>query len=122
VSKMVTIEKKAAGVCWLDDEKKDEARIERNEVALDGKTWEALRFCKYRNGRHTRVHLVICEEEFVELFGDAVAKGVFHNETLNKLRGLLGRPYDPFLDVLGIADDGKLAQEIDTGLYQEPGA
>ncbi len=114
-TKMITLEQRAFGSHHWDE--RDEARIERNVVALNGETWEGLRFCKYRNGRHTRVHLVIREEEFVDLFRDAVRNGVFHQETLDQLRLVLEERRDPVVDVIGIAKDGKLAEGIDEELY-----
>src|SRR5580700_6107408 len=115
--KMITIEQRAAGSYHWDD--RDEARIERNLFALGGETWEGLRFCKNRNGRHNRVHLVIGEQEFVDLFRDAVEKGVFHQQTLDQLRAILVGGRDPLLDVLGIAQGGQLTKDIDRELYGE---
>lgn len=115
--KMFTIERRAVGVFdWGDH---DQARIERNLFALDGDTWEALRFCKNRNGRHNRVHLVIGETDFVQLFRDAVRKGVFHQATLDQLREILEQRQDPFLDVIGAGEDGKLTEGIEEELYGE---
>ena len=116
-SKMITLEQRAVGTRALNE--KDQARIERNLFALNGDTWEGLRFCKNRNGRHNRVHLVIAEAEFVELFRDAVEKGVFHQRTLEQLRSVLIGKRDPLLDVIGIAQDGRLSDSIDTDLYGE---
>jgi len=117
MGKMITLEERAVGVFrWSD---RDEARIERNLFAYDGESWEALRFCKNRDGRHNRVHLVISEDAFVELFRDAVKNGVFHRDTLNQLRAVLQQPADPFLEVIGIGEDGKLSEEIDRELYGE---
>ncbi len=116
-NKMITLEHRAFGS--YDWNERDEARIERNVVARNGETWEALRFCRYRNGRHTRVHLVIREEEFVDLFRDAVRNGVFHQEGLDRLRQILEERHDPVLDVMGIAKDGKLAEGIDEQLYRD---
>lgn len=117
MAKMITLEQRAVGVYRWDE--RDEARIERNLFALKGETWEGLRFCKNRNGRHNRVHLVIGEEEFVELFRDAVEKGVFHPETLEQLRAILiGKP-DPLQEVIGIVQDGQLTRAIDSDLYGE---
>jgi hypothetical protein len=115
--KMITIEQRAVGSYHWDD--RDEARIERNLFALNGDTWEGLRFCKNRNGRHNRVHLVIGEDEFIDLFRDAVAKGVFHRPTLERLRAILSNESDPLLDVIGVAEDGRLTQSIDEDLYGE---
>jgi|SRR5216684_7282354 len=114
---MTTIEHVAVGV--FDWDGVDQARIERNVFARDGETWEALRFCKSRNGRHNRVHLVIEEGDFVDLFCDAVQKGVFHQETLDRLRKILEGRRDPLLDVIGMSEDGKLSQGIDAELYGE---
>jgi hypothetical protein len=115
--KMITIEQRAAGSYHWDD--RDEARIERNLFALGGETWEGLRFCKNRNGRHNRVHLVIGEQEFVDLFRDAVEKGVFHQPTLERLRDILSDTPDPLLEVIGIAQDSHLTSGIDDELYGE---
>jgi hypothetical protein len=115
--KMVTVEQRAFGKFdWNDSE---QARIERNVFALNGKTQEALRFCKNRKGRHNRVHLVIEEDNFVELFRDAVKNGVFSPRTLQALKVALGEQHDPFLDVIGIGADGNLASGIDDELYGE---
>jgi hypothetical protein len=119
MAKMVTIEQRAVGVFnWGDDE---QARIERNVFAQDGEIREALRFCKNRNGRHNRVHLVIEERDFVDLFRSAVQNGVFQEETLQKLRGIVNQRRDPLLDVIGslTGSDGKLAENIDDELYGE---
>ncbi len=113
--KMITLEQRAVGSYSWDEH--DEARIERNLFALNGDTWEGLRFCKNRNGRHNRVHLVIGEAEFVDLFRDAVAKGVFHAQTLEQLRAILTGGQDPLLEVIGIAQDGQLTKAIDSELY-----
>jgi hypothetical protein len=116
-SKMVTIEQRAVGSYHWPDGDGNEARIERNLFALDGDTWEALRFCKHHNGRHNRVHLVIGEDDFVKLFGEAVRNGVFHPPTLNALRLILENNRDPFLDVIGAVSDGELSHSIDSELY-----
>lgn len=110
----------------------DVARIERNLFATeDGETFEALRFCKNRHGRHNRVHLVIKEGAFVALLEDAINKGVFHDEMLDRLYEFLQRrrkaeqspgaeaPRNPLLEVIGIGSDGSLAQGIDEELYGE---
>lgn len=119
MAKMVTIEQRAVGVFnWGDN---DQARIERNVFAQDGEIREALRFCKNRNGRHNRVHLVIEEKDFVDLFRSAVQNGVFQEETLQKLRGIVNQRPDPLLEVIGscTSSDGKLAENIDDELYGE---
>lgn len=116
MSKMSCVEQKAVGVCRLDDH--NEGRIERNVFAVNGSTWEALRFCKNKDGRHNRVHLVLDEENFVDLFQDAVRNGVFHQETLDRLKIILERR-DPFLEVIGIGSDGKLSEGLDEELYGE---
>ncbi|MGC2734478.1 MAG: hypothetical protein WA212_11340 [Candidatus Acidiferrales bacterium] len=119
MAKMVTIEQRAVGVFnWGQDE---QARIERNVFAQDGEIREALRFCKNRNGRHNRVHLVIEERDFVDLFRSAVQNGVFQEETLQKLRGIVDQRRDPLLEVIGscTGSDGKLAENIDDELYGE---
>ncbi len=127
--KMSTIKKIAVGEVKLDTDEGDVGRIERNLFALDGGTFEALRFCKNRNGRHNRVHLVIREDTFAELFEDAVGKGVFAEKTLNRLQQILERRQllqperaedseeNPFLKVIGIFEDGHLAEKIDEDLY-----
>jgi hypothetical protein len=123
--KMNTLRKHAIGrFKWPENRTEknsvhDEARIERNTFSFDGETIEALRFCKTRNGRHTRVHLVIGEDEFVELFRNAVENNVFHPETLAGLRSILGNQNDPLAEVIGIAHDGRLAHDIDEELYGE---
>lgn len=115
--KMATIEQRAVGTYnWGDSE---QARIERNLVALNGRTWEALRFCKHKNGRHNRVHLVIEEENFIELFRSAVENGVFSANSLEEFRRIVDRKGDPFLNVIGTTGDGKLSSGIDDGLYGE---
>jgi hypothetical protein len=119
MAKMVTIEQRAVGVFdWGQDE---QARIERNVFAQDGEIREALRFCKNRNGRHNRVHLVIEERDFVDLFRSAVQNGVFQEETLQKLRGIMDHRRDPLLEVIGscTGSDGKLAENIEDELYGE---
>lgn len=115
MAKMVTVEQRAVGV--LDWNAVEQARIERNVVLRDGKVWEALRFCKNRNGRHNRVHLVIEEGDFVKLFRNAVENGVFAEQTLRDLRAVLEERRDPFLEVVGSATDGKLSSGIDDELY-----
>jgi len=119
MAKMITIEQRAVGVFnWDADE---QARIERNVFAQDGEIREALRFCKNRNGRHNRVHLVIEEKDFVDLFRSAVQNGVFQEETVQKLRGILEQRRDPLLDVIGTCTggDGKLTDNVDEELYGE---
>src|SRR6266404_7080675 len=111
MSKMSTIEQRAVGVCRLNDH--DEGRIERNLFGANGESWEALRFCKNKDGQHNRVHLVIDEEKFVELFRDAVKNGVFRPRTLGDLRVILEELPDLFLDVIGSISDGKLSANID---------
>jgi hypothetical protein len=115
MSKMITLEQRAVGSYKWDEH--DEARIERNLFALDGDTWEGLRFCKNRDGRHNRVHLVISEDEFVDLFRDAVANGVFRSQTLERLRAILTNEPDPFLSVIGIMEGDNIADSIDDELY-----
>ena len=115
MSKMNTLKHLAVGV--LQRAEGEEARIERNLFEMDGETFEALRFCKNSNGRHSRVHLVVEEPEFVSLFQEAVKNGVFRQETLDRLRAVLDKEGDPFLDVIGIGADGKLAENIDEELY-----
>jgi hypothetical protein len=117
MAKMNTIQHRAVGICQLDDH--NEGRIERNLFAVNGGTWEALRFCKNKDGQHNRVHLVIDEAKFVELFQDAVSNGVFHQETIDRLKAVLDQQRDPFLDVIGIGADGTLSQDIDEQLYGE---
>jgi len=115
MSKMNTIEQRAVGVCPLDEH--NEARIERNLFQVNGTTWEGLRFCKNKDGEHNRVHLVLDEEKFVELFRNAVKNGVFHPRTLGELRAILWELPDPFLSVIGSISDGTLAANIDEELY-----
>lgn len=127
MGKMNTIKHLAVGAVPLNA--RDQARIERNLFAEDGDTFEALRFCKNRNGRHNRVHLVIKESGFVNLFADAVRKQVFGEATLVALLDILkqrlqtqpgGEPAqsrDPFLEVVGLGEDGTLTQGIDEELY-----
>jgi hypothetical protein len=115
MAKMSTIESLAVGKCQLDDH--NEGRIERNLFAADGCTREALRFCKNKDGQHNRVHLVIDEDKFVELFRDAVKNGVFRPQTVGKLMAILGEIPDPFLSVIGSISDGTLSQNIDEELY-----
>jgi hypothetical protein len=117
MSKMSTIENLAVGVCQLDDH--NEGRIERNLFAVNGTTWEALRFCKNKDGQHNRVHLVIGEEKFVELFRAAVKNGVFRSRTLGQLKAILDELPDPFLEVIGSISDGTLTANIDEELYPE---
>lgn len=97
--KMTTVEHRAVGA--FDWNPKEQARIERNLVALNGKSWEALRFCKNRNGRHNRVHLVITEDDFVPLFADAVKNGVFSAAAIRQMSAILSNRPDPFLDLIG---------------------
>lgn len=115
MAKMNTIENRAVGTCQLDDH--NEGRIERNLFATNGGTWEALRFCKNKDGQHNRVHLVLDEDKFVELFRDAVRNGVFHARTLAELRVILEELPDPFLSVIGSISDGTLTQNIEEELY-----
>jgi|SRR5271168_1284545 len=127
MSKMKTIKQIAVGT--LQRRPGQEARIERNLFECDGETFEALRFCKNKNGRHVRVHLVVDEEEFVELFTDAVRKGVFGEATLLALMDMLkdrsngvsqeGRPerQAPFAGITGLFEDGTLTRDMDGALY-----
>jgi hypothetical protein len=116
--KMVTVEQRAVGTYdW--EGTAQQARIERNLFALNGRSWEALRFCKNKNGRHNRVHLVIEEHNFVELFRSAVENGVFSETAIRDLRNTLESKRDPFLDVIGSTGDGKLSADIDGELYGE---
>jgi hypothetical protein len=117
--KMITVEQRAVGT--FDWDETEQARIERNLCALNGRSWEALRFCKNKNGRHNRVHLVIEEDKFVELFRSAVENGVFSEATIRDMRNILERrrDRDPFLDVIGTTGDGTLSANIDDELYGE---
>ena len=129
MAKMSTIKRLAVGTAPLG--RSNEARIERNLFAENGHTFEALRFCKNRNGRHNRVHLVIAESGFVELFADAVRNQVLSEVTLMALHDILKQrlqtePDDkraprgePLLDIAGIFEDGTLTQGIDEALYGE---
>jgi len=84
---MVTVETLAAGVYnW---NKEDQARLERNKILYQGELFQALRFCRFRNGRHTRVHLVITEEDWIRLFENAVQNGVFSSESRNAMMACL---------------------------------
>lgn len=128
MAKMSKIKELAFGSLDLN-RRGDVARIEKNLFAENGDTFVALRFCKNRNGRHNRVHLVIPEQAFTQLFEDAAEKGVFAEETLNRLLHFLERrqrrhiesandsDQDPFLKVIGIFKDGHLTQGIDEELY-----
>ena len=122
--KMVTLNQLAIGKYQWN--KRDEARIERNLFAFDGETFEALRFCKYKDGRHTRVHLVISREEFLDLFRSAVENGVFEDQDIRRISEICGAALekrasnrDPLLAVVGIGADGRLAHDIDEELYGE---
>ncbi|HLJ23358.1 MAG TPA: hypothetical protein VKT71_04565 [Candidatus Acidoferrales bacterium] len=117
MAKMNTIEQRAVGVCHLDEH--NEGRIERNLFQVNGTTWEGLRFCKNKDGQHNRVHLVLDEKRFVELFRDAVKNGVFSPRTLGDMRVILEDIPDPFLSVIGSIADGTLSQNIDDELYPE---
>ena len=127
MAKMRTVKQIAVGK--LRRRGRQEARIERNIFECNGEVFEALRFCKNKNGRHVRVHLVVREGEFVELFRDAVEHKVFAKKTLLRLLSVLeqtqpqkGAPSadpdaDPFLAVIGICEDGHLTEGIDEELY-----
>ena len=129
MSKMSTIKHLAVGQVDLGKEEGDVGRIERNLFELNGETFEALRFCKNRKGRHNRVHLVLLESTFADLFEDAVQKQVFGPDTLDRLLAVLqhwqeqrtGAGQDagenPFLKVIGIGSDGHLTEGIDEYLY-----
>ena len=117
MAKMNTMQQRAVGVCQLDEQ--NQARIEKNLFSVNGNTWEALRFCKHKNGRHNRVHLVLDEDAFVKLFGDAVKNGVFSPKTLGALMAILQDVEDPFLKVIGSISDGTLSENIDEELYGE---
>jgi|SRR5579862_7639278 len=119
MAKMVTVERRALGT--FEWSPREQARIERNLVALDGKSWETLRFCKNRNGRHTRVHLVITEHDFVQLFADAVKNGVFSKSAIRQMGAALSNRRDPFLDVIGIAGDLEPPSDIQAELYGNDG-
>ena len=67
-------------------------------------------FARTKDGQHNRVHLVIDEEKFVELFRNAVKNGVFGPRTLGELMVILGEIPDPFLSVIGSISDGTLSQ------------
>jgi hypothetical protein len=108
----------------------DVARIERNLFAnVNGEVFEALRFCKRHNGRHNRVHLIVKDHEFAELFVAAYEQNVFSPETIARVletlqRGLRDRKRrgrarrNPLFDVIGICKgDGTLAGDIDGFLY-----
>lgn len=114
-TKMATIEQRAVGT--FDWGNSEEARIERNLVTLNGRTWEALRFCKNKDGRHNRVHLVIEEGHFVELFRSALENSVFSEYAIEAFRKMLESRRDPFLDVIGTTGDGKLSAGVDEEIY-----
>ena len=128
MSKMLTIKCLAVGELPLG-RRGDVARIERNLFAENGDTFEAIRFCKNRNGRHNRVHLVIPENRFVDLFANAVKQGVFSPAALGQLLEIVQESQpaptgaaadsdaDPFLSVIGIGEDGHLTEGIDEELY-----
>jgi hypothetical protein len=120
MAKMVTVEHRAVGT--FEWSPREQARIERNLVALDGKSWEALRFCKNRDGRHNRVHLVITEEDFVSLFADAVKNGVFSDTAIRRMNASLSDRRDSFSDVIGIAGDFEPPSDIDAELYGDKSA
>ncbi len=127
MAKMNTIKHLAVGETDLQNDG-DVARIERNLFASEkGETFEAIRFCKTRNGRHNRVHLVIKEDDFAELFRDAVRQGVFHEETLDLLfhaleerRSERSTERSELPNVVGLFKKGSLSnQQIDDMLYGE---
>lgn len=66
-----------------------------------------------------KMFTLVEEAEFVDLFRDAVAKGLFHAQTLEELRAILSGERDPLLQVIGIAKDGHLTESIDDQLYGE---
>lgn len=127
MAKMRTIKQLAVG--RLRRRGRQEARIERSLFECEGEVFEALRFCKNKNGRHVRVHLVVREGEFVELFQNAVEHKVFAEQTLRGLLNILQRnrsrnyadpaDLDPFRKVIGIFQDGRLAENLDEELYGE---
>jgi len=96
----------------------DEGQVESNLFGREGETWGVLRFCYKKNGEHSRVHLVLDEEKFVELFEDSLKYGAFDQQTIDRLKMILERR-DPFLEVIGIGADGTLSQNIDEELYGE---
>jgi len=55
----------------------------------------------------------------VQLFQSAVENGVFRQKTLDRLRVVLNGERDPMLDVIGIAEHGGLAADIDSEIYGE---
>jgi hypothetical protein len=124
--KMITLSQLAVGTYRWNQ--REEARLERNVFAFEGRTFEALRFCKYKNGRHTRVHLVISRDEFLELFQSAAENGVFEADDLERIGAICraererrASDSNPLLDVIGIGGDGTLSQNIDEQLYGEKG-
>jgi hypothetical protein len=54
---------------------------------------------------------------FLGLLREAVKRSAFHRQTLEQLRALLLG--NPLLDVIGIAEDGRLSNAIDSELYGE---
>lgn len=63
------------------------ARIERARVLYSGNDTvdEVLKFCYLKNGRHARTHLTISQENFADLFLDAVEKNVFEPKLLREM-------------------------------------
>jgi hypothetical protein len=67
------------------------ARIERARVLYSDhdRVSERLKFCYLKNGRHARTHLTISQDEFVELFRDAVQKNVFEPAVVKQIARIL---------------------------------
>jgi hypothetical protein len=103
-----TIQQRAVGVRHLNEH--NEGRLERNPFHVECTTWEALRFCKNKDGPHSFLLLVLDEDKFVEPFEDAVNNSAFPLQSIDRLKMVLGRR-DPFLDGIGIVSDGALFQQ-----------
>jgi hypothetical protein len=54
---------------------------------------------------------------FLDLLREAVKRDRVHRRTIEQLRALLLG--DPLLEVIGIAEDGRLSNAIDSELYGE---
>jgi hypothetical protein len=67
------------------------ARIERARVLYSDHDHvsDRLKFCYLKNGRHARTHLTISQNEFVDLFRDAVQKNVFEPDAIREMARIL---------------------------------
>jgi len=92
---MRTVETITYGECQWDGPE-NAARIERARVLFSdqNKVTELLKFCYLTNGRHARTHLTIEQEDFVELFGDAVENNVFTPEVLKAIFKILKKRFE----------------------------